>query len=139
MPRTPRRASIAPSYRLSNLDVSQLADDLSVVVPQTPSPVKQSSAAVEHDKVQRHAANEEDPFGDDTYAIGDEEVDDIVHALRNSGEIAEDSTARSSHSFGHDTYAIGDDEVDEIVSALRRSSDNSRVRNRQALNEDADE
>lgn len=64
-----------------------------------------------------------DPFGDDTYAIGDEEIDDIVDALRNSGEMAEDSTWPSDDSLGDDTFAIGDAEVDEIVGTLRDPAD----------------
>lgn len=149
--RTPRRPSVAPSYRLSNLDVTQLACDLSVVVPDTPSPGGRGSLAVrseghrvyEQPQLQQQHAADEDPFGDDTYAIGDDEVDNIVHGLRHSGELAEDSAERSSFSFGHHTHAIGDEEVDGVAGALRASTDGvldtSRPRNRQAWMEGVDE
>lgn len=147
LPNTPARHSLAPSYRMSNIDISQLARDLSVVMPDSPPPIERSSAAAamvqgEAQQGVSHSVAIEDPFGDDIYAIGDEEVDDLVDALRKSGETGEDSTLRSVDSWEHDTHAIGDEEVDDIVGALRDSvdvSDHLRARKRQAWIEDVEE
>lgn len=95
--KTTRSHSLAPSYRLSDLDISQLAREL-LVMQEDASPVKQG--AKEHGEGQEaHKEKEgQDPFGDDTYAIGDEEVDNIVGVLRDSRDMADDSTSRITQS-----------------------------------------
>lgn len=105
------------------------------------SPIKQRPGT-EHVQTQGVHAGNEDPFSDDTYAIGDEEVDDTVGARRDSREMADISTSRTSHRCGdNDLYAIGDEEVDNLVGVLRSSgevAETSRARSRQAWVEDAD-
>lgn len=138
-----RSHSLAPSYRLSDLDVSQLARELSVM-QEDASPVKQRTA--EHDTSEEvHKEEDHDPFGDDTYAIGDEEIDDIVGALRYSRDMADNSrSSRISQSVGgggDDSFAIGDEEVDDILDVLRTPGDipeKTGPRNRQAWVEDMD-
>lgn len=142
--RTTRSHSLAPSYQLSNLDVSQLARELSVM-QEDASPIKQRATKHGEDQ-EAHSKEVHDPFGDDTYAIGDEEVDDIVGALRDSRDMANISTSsRISQSVGDggedDALAIGDDEVDGILDVLRTSrviSEKGGPRTRQAWVEDMD-
>lgn len=136
-PKTTRPPSMAPSYRLSNLDISQLARELSIVEG-SPSPVKRRSAEV----LEAWDVHEEDedPFGDETYAIGDEEVDGIVGVLHDSREAADISVSQLSQSPDDNPYTIGHEEVDGIVGVLRNSGEmieNSGPRNRQAWVEDA--
>lgn len=138
-----RSHSLAPSYRLSDLDVSQLARELSVM-QEDASPVKQRTAG--HGTSEEvHKEEVHDPFGDDTYAIGDEEIDDIVGALRYSRDVADNSrSSRISQSVGgggDDSFAIGDEEVDDILDVLRTPGDipeKTGPRNRQAWVEDMD-
>lgn len=141
--RTTRSHSLAPSYRLSDLDVSQLARELSVM-QEGASPVKQK--ATKHSEGQKtHKEEYQDPFGDDTYAIEDEEVDDIVGALRDSRDMADISTSsRISHSLAggdDDSLTIGDEQVDDILDVLRTSREvpeKTGPRNTQAWVEDMD-
>lgn len=137
--RISRPLSIAPSYRLSNLDVSQLARDLSVAQESPSRVIQRRQEHVEAEDVLREVG---DPFGDDTYAIGDEEVDGIVGVLRDSKQMAHISTSRISQSFNDDPCATGDEEVDDILGVLRKSGEivkTPETRNRQAWVEDADE
>ncbi|KAJ4422052.1 plasma membrane fusion protein prm1 [Gnomoniopsis sp. IMI 355080] len=136
---TTRSPSIAPSYRLSNLDVSQLAREL-LVMQEEGNSLRQMPA--EHVEATDMREEYDDPFRDDTYAIGDEEMDDLVGVLHNSRQKADLSTSQISQSVDDDFYAIGDEEVNDVVSGLRQSRqivDSSGPRSRQAWAEDADE
>lgn len=141
--RKTRSHSLAPSYRLSDLDVSQLAHELSIMQEDT-SPVKQRTT--QHGEGQKaHQKEYRDPFGDDTYAIRDEEVDDMVGALCDSRGKADISTSKiiqSQDGGGNDSFAIGDEEVDGVLDALRTSkevTEKTGPRNRQAWVEDMNE
>lgn len=136
---TTRSPSITPSYRLSNLDVSQLAREL-LIMQQERNSVKESPA--EHVAATEMNEKDNDPFDDDTDAIGDEELDSIVGVLRDSRQMADTSTSRISRSVDDNCSAIEYEEVDNIGSGLRVSSqivENSGPRSRQAWVEDADE
>lgn len=144
---TARPRSLAPSYRLSDLDVSQLAREL-LVMQEDASPAKQRTTNHgEGQEVHEEGGEvDHDPFGDDTYAIGDEEVDNIVGVLRDSRDMADNSTSQVSQSVNggdDDFFAIGDEEVDGVLDILRTSREihpvSAEPRSRQAWVEDREE
>lgn len=82
-----------------------------------------------------------DPFGDDTYVIKDEELDGKVGGLRDPRQMGDVYVSRISQCTDDDLSAIRSEGLDDNMSGLDYSEEvveSSGPRNRQTWVEDAD-